>query len=288
MPPINTAIAPPLSRESFGTEGIDNSHNIITRAVTTNPLPSPFTTNVEYSDLLNVITDLILPKSQSSYAFESPLNQDFELTAIANRLAKDWYERHQLKGYDLFHTDPLVAHVHRSQIASIRKIPGIENISHLPVESTFESAEGNNEESTSSLPTYQPKTSVIEIIDSRFDGIVDSNMSLFHRLDRLRYSGDDFVYPGGIRPTDLAFADAQFFISKLPSLRIIPEISLVADGEINFLWNDGGIYIDLGFYGVGEGSYYARDSNDREYFCDRFPVSQGLPDQLFELIRTRP
>ena len=114
--------------------------------------------------------------------------------------------------------------------------------------------------------------------------IAAPQVSLRSKMEQLRASDDTYVYPGGKRPTEQAFDDAELFVANLPKLRLYPKIGLVADGEINFLWKDGGIHIDLGFYGDGEGSYYARDEHGREYFCDSFSASDGLPTPLASLV----
>ena len=103
-------------------------------------------------------------------------------------------------------------------------------------------------------------------------------------VKQLRASGDAYVYPGGKRPTEQAFDDAELFVANLPKLRLYSKIGLVADGEINFLWKHGGVHVDLGFYGEAEGSYYARDKNGKEYFCDGFPASEGLPGPISSIV----
>lgn len=114
--------------------------------------------------------------------------------------------------------------------------------------------------------------------------VAPPQISLRSKMEQLRASGDTYVYPGGKRPAEQAFDDAELFVANLPKLRLYPKIGLVADGEINFLWKDGGIHIDLGFYGDGDGSYYARDEHGREYFCDSFSASDGLPTPIASLV----
>ena len=114
--------------------------------------------------------------------------------------------------------------------------------------------------------------------------IAEPEFNLRSIVKHLRASGDTYVYPGGKRPTERAFDDAELFAANLSKLRIHPKIGLVADGEINFLWKHGGVHVDLGFYGDGEGSYYARDEHGSEYFCDSFPASEGLPAAIASLV----
>jgi hypothetical protein len=63
-----------------------------------------------------------------------------------------------------------------------------------------------------------------------------------------------------------------------------PSIGLADDGEVNFLWDYGGVHIDLGFYGTGTFSYYARDLEGNEYFGDD-TSSDKLPDDLAEILK---
>ena len=49
--------------------------------------------------------------------------------------------------------------------------------------------------------------------------------------------------------------------------------------------HEGGVHIDLGFYGTGTFSYYARGSDGREYFGDDLFASRPLPADLEFLLR---
>ena len=111
-----------------------------------------------------------------------------------------------------------------------------------------------------------------------------ANRELIDRLEELRQSGETYVYPGGRRPVEAAFEDARRFLENLPELVRKPTITLVIDGEINFSWDYGDLYIDLGFYGDGEGgSYFAEDRYGREYGIESFDPST-LPDEILRLI----
>jgi hypothetical protein len=86
-------------------------------------------------------------------------------------------------------------------------------------------------------------------------------------------------------PTDDAFVDAAEFIRRLPEpLKATPHISLADDGEVNFAWHHGGVIIDLGFYGTGTFSYYARDNAGNERFGDEVPARRKIPTELRNLI----
>ena len=88
-------------------------------------------------------------------------------------------------------------------------------------------------------------------------------------------------------PDDQAFADARTFIECLPlSLIPMPEISLAHDGEINFLWESDDIYVDLGFYGTGTYSYFARGRDGHGILGEDIPALEGLPGKIVSLFST--
>ena len=87
--------------------------------------------------------------------------------------------------------------------------------------------------------------------------------------------------PGADAPGKAAFTDAEAFAEHLPiPLRDMPHISLADDGELNFAWNGGSIYVDLGFYGTGTYSFFARDQQGRTHHRDDIPAREPLPDTL--------
>ncbi len=68
--------------------------------------------------------------------------------------------------------------------------------------------------------------------------------------------------------------DAVSFAERLPvQMRVRPHISLADDGEVNFSWSQDGIWIDLGFYGTGTYSFYARDKSGQEWSGDDIPAT---------------
>ena len=90
-----------------------------------------------------------------------------------------------------------------------------------------------------------------------------------------------------VPPKSHALRDARTFILKLPrELAYLPNIGVAADGELNFLWKQDGLHVDLGFFGTGTFSYYARDSGGNEYLEDERLASQGLPSELTALLAT--
>ncbi len=106
--------------------------------------------------------------------------------------------------------------------------------------------------------------------------------SIDNRLKQLRHRE---TAAGADSPKPAAFTDAETFTGQLPSpLSEMPHISLADDGELNLAWNGGPIYIDLGFYGTGTYSYFARDRQGRKHYGDDVPASGPIPDNLMQLL----
>ena len=109
---------------------------------------------------------------------------------------------------------------------------------------------------------------------------------LVGRLDQLRSVPENERWPSSEPPDDAAFRDARAFLDRLPfPLAALPHISLADDGEVNFAWDEGVLHIDLGFYGAGTFSYYARSADGQEYFGDDVPAGSALPPTLELLLR---
>ena len=106
--------------------------------------------------------------------------------------------------------------------------------------------------------------------------------SIENRLEELRHRE---AAPGADPPKPTAFTDAEAFARQLPSpLSEMPHISLADDGELNFAWNGGPMYIDLGFYGTGTYSYFARDKRGHKHHGDDVLASAPIPDDLMQIL----
>ena len=111
------------------------------------------------------------------------------------------------------------------------------------------------------------------------------NWTLLWCLEVLEGRPESERWPAAEWPNGRAFADARAFIHALPMSSIpLPHLSFADDGEINFLWDQDGIHIDLGFYGTGTYSYFARGKDDEEFYDDDVPASDGLPYDLIALL----
>lgn len=109
--------------------------------------------------------------------------------------------------------------------------------------------------------------------------------ALIARLEALRDTPISERWPGADWPVPDAFADAQVFVASLPEEPVpFPNVGLADDGEVNFLWNHDGNHVDLGFYGDGRFSYYARGQDGQSFHDDEVPASTGLPDDLKRLL----
>ena len=89
-------------------------------------------------------------------------------------------------------------------------------------------------------------------------------------------------------PTDKAFADAFDFISRLDlNAHTMPEIELIGDGEINFSWarDRDNLRVDLGFYGTGKYSCFARKDGHDPVYEDDVLASDGLSRDIRALLQ---
>lgn len=109
---------------------------------------------------------------------------------------------------------------------------------------------------------------------------------LTRRLEQLRFVPEGERWPATAPPDDAAFHDARVFLDCLPfPLVAMPHVSLADDGEVNFAWDYEGLHIDLGLYGTGTFSYYARGADGRECYGDEVPAGSLLPADLELLLR---
>ena len=108
---------------------------------------------------------------------------------------------------------------------------------------------------------------------------------LLAQLAMIEQTPEDDRWPDAVWPDAQAFEDAQTFIRRLPLHLIpLPEISLADDGEINFLWQSDGVHVDLGFYGTGTCSYFARGEDGRRIHGEDAPAPEGLPLEITTLL----
>ena len=118
--------------------------------------------------------------------------------------------------------------------------------------------------------------------------IATSTLSTVHKLivklKALQNMPADEKWPESTWPICQAFDDANLFIrrSTLNSIPT-PEIKLADDGEINFLWTGTGVHVDLGLYGTGTFSYFARGNDGKRFHGECVSASEGLPQEIVTL-----
>ena len=105
---------------------------------------------------------------------------------------------------------------------------------------------------------------------------------LIAQLEEIQQTSADKRWPGAVWPNSEAFNEAKMFIRSLPDFAPMPNMGLADDGEVNFLWKNDGIHIDLGFYGEGTYSYFARDKNGQKFHGDDSLPSKGLPSEIIK------
>ena len=133
---------------------------------------------------------------------------------------------------------------------------------------------------TADLVTYQAAASPVPTTTQPLE-----KAKLVRRLITLYSLPEHERWPDSDWPTVEAFNDALKFIALLPTdITKNPHISFANDGEVNFGWKSDGLHIDLGFYGTGTYSYYARGSDGSECFGDDVPVSPPFPEDLSTLL----
>lgn len=88
-------------------------------------------------------------------------------------------------------------------------------------------------------------------------------------------------------PSVAAIDEAEQFSSTvLPAGEFqLPTVTAAADGEVNFSWKNALGYIDLGFYGDGSYSYYAKTAVGQEFMSDESSLTEHLPEQILKIIR---
>ena len=91
-------------------------------------------------------------------------------------------------------------------------------------------------------------------------------------------------------PEKQAIIDAQRFwfthVNSGIGFPNVPDICWANDGELNFWWDisETDFYMDLGFYGDGTYSYYARHG-DKEWTSDATVSGEMLPQEIIDILK---
>ena len=91
---------------------------------------------------------------------------------------------------------------------------------------------------------------------------------------------------GSVPPKRESVEEAERFISIITKDNVLePYISLAADGEINFYWKNDDFLLDIGFFGDGVYSLYAKVRSEQEIIEDDLSLEYPLPESVASLIR---
>lgn len=152
---------------------------------------------------------------------------------------------------------------------------------------------GNNRDDTKIAPPYNVRyllsnaenlKQVIGSWISPANEIGALNLELLNQLLKIQDTPEDERWPDAKWPTPEAFEEAETFIQKIPLHLIpMPNMGLADDGEINFEWDHDGVTVDLGFYGEGTYSFFARGKDGKKEYGDDIPVSNDFPSKILNL-----
>lgn len=132
-----------------------------------------------------------------------------------------------------------------------------------------------------------PSDTAVQLVKSQGSGqhLNAERDSVIANIRKLGTYRSGWNRPDSVAPSRAAVNDAERFARNLALASIhLPHISAADDGEINFWWNRDGLYIDLGFFGDGTYSFYARLPNGKEITEDEAPIARPLPSELLRLL----
>ncbi len=161
-----------------------------------------------------------------------------------------------------------------------RTLAGEFTINEATIPPIFTKADGTN--FLDSLSLYN---------EPRIDVLVGNaeilNRDLLDQIKKLEQTPEEQRWPEATWPDAQAFKDAEIFARKLPLNEIpVPDVGLADDGEVNFLWKQGDVHVDLGFYGTGAYSYFAQGEDGRSHEGEEISASEGLPREIVALFTT--
>ena len=104
---------------------------------------------------------------------------------------------------------------------------------------------------------------------------------MIERLESLRETPVDERWMNAVWPSDEAFDAALSFIQSLPAdMLCIPDIGLADDGEINFLWKNESVHVDLGFHDAKSFSISFAPRTERSFWTMVCPRIEAFHPRL--------
>lgn len=117
-------------------------------------------------------------------------------------------------------------------------------------------------------------------------GIFDQRAQLASNVMAYCALRDDWDSEDGVAPSREAIDDALAFIRLIPLRATLPKPMVSGDGEVGFYWKTDNVYIDVGFYGDNQISYYARAKAENLEVEGPKPYSRkSIPKDLIDIIR---
>lgn len=103
-------------------------------------------------------------------------------------------------------------------------------------------------------------------------------------LIKFKYLKPNWDGYDGSPPKDGAVFDAVEFLRRLPRNVKLPKEMVAGDGDVGLYWDDGKVFIELGFNGSGRYYFYAEDANDEASGDDLNVLSRSIPSDLLKRI----
>lgn len=131
-----------------------------------------------------------------------------------------------------------------------------------------------------------PAAQILPFSDSYKRKKASSIDAIMFKIRKISAYADDWDGYGSSAPSETAADDAERFAVFNLAIRSLahPSISASSDGEINFAWQNPKGIIDLGFFGDGNYSYYAKSADGKEFFVDEASILEPLPPELLEIV----
>lgn len=85
-----------------------------------------------------------------------------------------------------------------------------------------------------------------------------------------------------IAPSRAAIDEAIQFVENLPPFIALPEPMVSSDGEVGLFWHSGGLYLDIGFRGCGECSYFGKTDQARLKGRSAISSTNPIPSDLLD------
>lgn len=86
-----------------------------------------------------------------------------------------------------------------------------------------------------------------------------------------------------LAPSREAIKEAILFVESLPPFVALPVPMVSNDGEVGLFWQDDEFYLDVGFRGVGECSFYGKAGAQKCKGRGRIAPHSSLPPELLDL-----